>query len=101
MRFLFSFIICNSANALLSKFTLKPGINSNPLTSSIDGTGTSRFFFGVEKNTNRSSAADLAATCCSSRREWDRDLQKMVSKESPRTVFSSERSPRLLGEVSS
>lgn len=51
----------------------------------------------------RSKAADLAATFSSSsnsRREWERDLPRMVSGESPRIILNSERSPRVLGEMS-
>jgi len=52
---------------------------------------------------NRSKAADLAATFSSSsgsRREWERDLPRMISGESPRIILNSERSPRVLGEMS-
>lgn len=100
--------VLNSANSLLTRINWKPGVN--PFTCSIDSTGNKRLFFGAGKNSHRSSAANLAVTSCSSRRELERDLQRLMSKESPRTILSSERSPRtilssersprLLGEIS-
>ena len=86
----------------LDRFARK-GSSTNPLGNSVDKEGTQKILAGAELKSNRSKAADLAATFSSSsgsRREWDKDLPRIISGESPRIILNSERSPRVLGEMS-